>query len=108
MGKHPDFRESYDLCVSRAVAHLRVLSEYCLPFVKIGGQFVALKGPDISLELEESLAAVKQLGAAVEEIKKVSIPNSDITHTLVIIQKKSPTPARYPRKPAIIAKTPIK
>lgn len=107
-GQNPAFREKFDCCISRAVANLAVLSEYCLPFVKVGGVFVSLKGPKVEEEMAEGKKALDVLGGKVKEIIPVSIPNSDIKHSLVIISKIKHTPPRYPRKAGTAAKSPIK
>ena len=107
-GQNPLLREKFDFCVSRAVANLAVLSEYCLPFVKLGGYFVALKGPDVTKELEESKKALFELGGQVKRVEKIEIPNSDIIHSIVIIEKISKTPNNYPRKSGTATKKPIK
>lgn len=106
-GQNPAYREQFDLCVSRAVAALPVLLEYCLPFVKAGGTFVALKGPDAGAEAEESQAALEKLGGRLAEIRDVSIPGTDLAHKLVIIEKTAPTPPQYPRKAGKISKKPL-
>jgi len=107
-GRNPDFRENFDVCVSRAVANLAVLSEYSLPFVKVGGVFVSLKGPDVKSEIDDSKAAVDALGGEVEFVEKVEIPFTDIVHTLIMIKKVRQTPVIYPRKSGKISKNPIK
>lgn len=94
----PERRESYDICVSRAVARLNMLSELCIPYVKRGGVFLAMKGPDCADEVNEAKAAYKKLGAAEPEISLCDIPGTDITHAVVLAEKISPTPAGYPRK----------
>lgn len=106
-GADKNLREKFDLCVSRAVADLSVLSEYCLPFVKVGGYFISMKGPDVSEEIERAKKAVKILGGSIEEIKKTAIPGTDIVHSLVIIKKAKPTPPKYPRKAGKAKKEPI-
>ena len=107
-GQNPHLRENFDYCLSRAVANLAVLSEYCLPFIKIGGWFVSLKGPEVAQEINDGEAAIKKLGGKVVEVKKIEIPNSDITHSLVLIQKVAKTPKIYPRKAGTATKNPIK
>lgn len=107
-GQNISFREKFDVCVSRAVARLNILSEYCLPFVKEGGVFVSLKGPDINLEIEEAEKAIHILGGTIEKIEKINIPFTDINHTLIIIKKVRQTPFKYPRKSGKISKNPIK
>lgn len=106
-GKNKDYREKYDIAVARAVADLAILSEYCLPFVKKNGYFIAQKGPDIENEVENSKKAIEILGGRVSDIVKVKLPNSDINHSLVIIEKVIETPKKYPRKPGTPSKKPI-
>lgn len=107
-GKNPKWREQYDYCVSRAVANLTVLCEYCLPFVKIGGYFVSLKGPDIEEELKGAEIAIKKLGGCVENILTIQIPHTNIRHSLIMIKKICQTPAQFPRKAGKVSKVPIK
>lgn len=107
-GQNTELREKFDYCLSRAVANLAVLSEYCLPFVKVGGGFISLKGPDVTQEVNDGETAIKKLGGRVEQVIKIEIPNSDITHSLVIIKKISKTPKLYPRKAGTASKNPIK
>lgn len=84
-----------------------VLLEYCLPFVKIGGYFVALKGPDAEREIAESHTALEKLGGRLAEIRSAAIPDTDLSHKLVFIEKTSATPAQYPRKAGKITKKPL-
>ncbi|MGL4790599.1 MAG: 16S rRNA (guanine(527)-N(7))-methyltransferase RsmG [Anaerotignaceae bacterium] len=107
-GQDIKLREKFDYCISRAVANLAVLSEYCLPFVKVGGYFISLKGPEVEEELSESKPAIKKMGGKVETVIKLSIPNSDITHSLIVIKKIGTTPKEYPRKAGTASKKPIK
>ena len=106
-GTDKNLREGLDLCISRAVANLAVLSEYCLPFVKVGGYFISMKGPDVNDELNESEKAIKVLGGEVKEIKLINIPETDINHSIIIIKKIKPTPSKYPRKAGKAKKEPI-
>lgn len=101
-------RESYDLCVSRAVANLTSLSEYCLPYVKVGGYFIPYKSGKAEEELEESKKAVFLLGGKIEQEVKFMLPDSDITRNLIKIKKVSATPKKYPRKSGLATKEPIK
>ena len=103
-----DYRQKYDLCVSRAVANLSSLSEYCLPYVKINGLFVAMKSGEIEEELEESQNAVKILGGSIVRVDKMVLPDSDISRSFVIIKKVKDTPKKYPRKAGMPTKEPIK
>ena len=79
------------------MASLNTLCEYALPFVKVGGYFIAMKGPDVDGELIESEEAIKVLGGEIEKKIEVKLPSSDIVHTLVVIRKRGTTPAKYPR-----------
>ncbi len=106
--KKPEIRENYDICVSRAVANLATLSEYCLPFVKCGGIFVAYKSGAIDEELEESKRAVAILGGEIEKVYKTVLPDTDIERSFVVIRKKKATPKKYPRKAGLPAKEPLK
>jgi len=107
-GKAAAHREQYDAVISRAVARLQVLAEYALPLVKVGGVFVALKGPAADEEIAEAATAIARLGGAAAEVRQVKIPFTDLQHKLVIIRKKRQTPTAFPRNAAQIAKTPIK
>lgn len=100
-------REEYDLAVSRAVAQLGVLAELCLPLVKVGGQFLAMKSVDTEDELNAAKNAIKTLGGKIVKIEDYRIPTSDVTHRAVIIEKVSPTPKPYPRAFAKIKKSPL-
>lgn len=107
LGQSPVYREQYDLCVSRAVAHLSVLYEYTLPFIAQGGYFLALKGPDVVQELAESEKALGLLGGKHIQTSTLSLPYSDITHSIIRIKKDRQTPTQYPRKAGIPSKKPI-
>ena len=100
-------REGYDIAVSRAVANLRLLSELCLPLVKVGGQFLAMKSAGSDLEIDEAKKAIVTLGGKLAAVRDYPIPETDITHRLVVIEKVSPTPKRYPRPFAKIKKAPL-
>ncbi len=106
-GNDKGLREGFDMCISRAVANLAVLCEYCLPFVRVGGMFISMKGPDVSQEVSEAEKAIRVLGGEISEIKAVSIPETDINHSLIIINKIKPTPSKYPRKAGKVKKEPI-
>ena len=105
--KENHYRQQYDYCVSRAVANMNVLLEYCLPFVKIGGIFVALKGRDAQTEVEQSQKAIELLGGELIEIKQIEIPHTDLEHKIVLIKKVAQTPQKYPRKAGKPVKNPI-
>lgn len=96
LGKNSDFREQYDIACARAVANLTELCEYCLPFVKIGGMFIALKGSNGLEELIDSENAIKILGGKVEKSEEYALPNGD-GRVLIVIRKVSQTPNKYPR-----------
>ncbi len=100
-------REVYDLCVSRAVANLATLSEYCLPYVKIGGEFIPYKSGEIEQEMADAKAAVFLLGGKIEECKTFTLPGSDIGRSLVRIKKVNGCPEKYPRKSGLPSKSPL-
>ncbi len=106
-GQDELMRESFDVAMSRAVAPLDILSEYCLPLVKVGGYFIALKGPTPENEVNAATEAIKILGGDVPVIKEMPLPDG-IVHTVVIIKKTASTPMKYPRKSGKPAKSPIK
>lgn len=105
--KQKEFREQYDLCVSRAVANLSTLSEYCIPFVKKDGFFIPYKSEKMSEELEGATRAVKVLGGHVENQVSYYLPDSDIFRNLVMIKKIDKTPGKYPRKAGLPSKEPL-
>ena len=107
VGKDENHREKYDICVSRAVANLTTLCELCLPFVKVGGKLICLKGPKASDEAAEAKRAIKILGGELEGINEYEIPDADLKHNAVIIKKISQTPTKYPRKAPKPAKEPL-
>lgn len=106
-GQKKEYREKFDICVSRAVAPLNVLSEYCLPFVKVGGYFAAYKSENISPEIEVSENAIKKLGGKIKEIREISLPGTDIIRKIVIIEKFEATNIKYPRKAGKPSKEPL-
>ena len=101
------YREKFDVAVSRAVANLTVLSEFCIPYVKVGGYFVAMKGPAVEEEIKQSQNAIRMLGGKIEHIEKVQIEDSDLNHNLVIISKIAQTHKKYPRKAGMVTKNPL-
>ena len=103
-----DHREKADIVTSRAVAGLNVLSELCLPFVKEGGLFLAMKGPDFEQELDEAKPAIRRLGGKVEKCEVYTVPGTEIRHSVILIRKVGKTPAAYPRRWAQIKKAPIR
>lgn len=105
-GKNKELRESFDIATARAVADLAVLAEYALPFVKVGGYFVAMKGTAPREEIENAKKAIREMGGEIEEVKEALLP-SGIRHSLIIIRKVIPTPSKYPRKAGKPSKEPI-
>lgn len=109
VGKSKEHREQYDICVSRAVASLDVLCEWCLPLVKKGGYFVAYKGENVSRETEDAASAIKLLGGKIVEIRKVQTEEESISgHVLVMIKKVKNTPSKYPRQAGQARKNPLR
>lgn len=105
--KQAEYREQYDICVSRAVANLATLSEYCLPYVKVDGLFVPYKSGEIDEELKSSEKAVSILGGKVEEVVKFQLPGTDIGRSFVKIHKIKETKKKYPRKAGMPTKEPL-
>lgn len=105
--KKTEYREQYDLCVSRAVANLSTLSEYCLPYVKVGGRFIPYKSGEIDEELNNSKKAVQILGGNIEDVVKFQLPDTDIGRSFVKIKKNKNTAKKYPRKAGLPAKEPL-
>ena len=100
-------RERYDFALARAVARLNVLCELCLPYVRVGGAFLALKGPGAQEELAEAGRAVKTLGAEAEDVFAYDVPGGELRHSIVVLRKTAPTPKQYPRRFAQIKKSPL-
>lgn len=107
-GRDASYREQFDLCVSRAVANLSTLSEYCLPFVKQGGYLIAYKSEKAEKEIQESKGALKLLGGRIEETEELILPGSDIRRTLIKIRKTERTSGKYPRKAGLPGREPLK
>jgi len=101
------FRDSFDFATARAVADLRLLAELCLPFVKVGGQFLSMKSVESDQELEQAAHAIKLLGGRVRDTVDYAIPGSDVRHRVVVIEKVAPTLKGYPRRWAKIQKEPL-
>lgn len=108
MASNATHRQQYDLCVSRAVSNLAVLTEYCLPFVKKGGLFVSYKSADSDAEIQEGKKAISILGGKLTSVDKFQLPDSDLRRALVCIKKVKDTPKKYPRKAGTPAKLPLK
>lgn len=108
LGRDKSKRESFDCATSRAVANLSTLAEYLIPLVKPKGICISMKGPNIDEEMQQSKKSVSLLGGKIEKIEKFQLPKSDIDRNIIIIRKMNHTPARFPRKPGMPAKEPIK
>lgn len=107
-GHNPRYREKYDLCVSRAVANMATLSEYCMPFVKVGGEFIPYKSGTVQEELDQAKKAVKILGGQSVDIISYGLPDTDIERTMVVISKNMQTKKTYPRKAGKPSREPLK
>ena len=107
MAKQKEYREAFDIGVSRAVSKLSVLSEYCIPYIRVGGIFVSYKSGLIDEELEESKKAISILGGKIDAIDKFQLIGTDMGRSLVKIQKERSTPKKYPRKAGTPAKEPL-
>ncbi len=105
--QNKDYRETYDLCVSRAVSNLSTLSEYCLPYVKEGGIFISYKSGKVQEEVRAGEYAVKVLGGKIDNLSYFTLPGSEMERSLVVIKKIRRTPRKYPRKAGIPQKTPL-
>lgn len=101
-------REKFDLCVSRAVANLTTLSEYCLPYVKVGGEFISYKSEKMEEEMNAAKNAIHVLGGKIQGCEEFYLPDSDIYRNLIVIKKVKETPKKYPRKAGLPSKEPLK
>lgn len=108
MARDKDYREKFDISTARAVANMTVLSEYCIPFVREGGYFLAMKGPSVDEELKEGKNAIGTLGGRVKEVVEVELYGEEMNHRVVVIEKVLKTNEKYPRKTVQIQKKPIK
>lgn len=106
-GQKKNYRERFDWALARAVAPMNILVEYCLPFVKVGGQCLLYKGSQYQQELEQAQTAIKILGGEVQESKIINVPGTRVERSLVIINKRKETPASYPRRTGIPKKRPL-
>lgn len=105
--KQKDYRQKYDVCVSRAVANLATLSEYCIPYVRLGGLFIPYKSGKVEEEIKNSEKAVSILGGNIEKIIKFQLPGTDMERSFVKIKKVKDTPKKYPRKAGMPTKEPL-
>lgn len=108
LGHKAEYREKYDLCVSRAVANLSTLSEYCIPFVKVNGMFASYKASGSNEETDEAKKAINVLGAKIDKEETFELPCSDMERKIVVIKKEKNTPKKFPRKAGTPSKEPIK
>ncbi len=99
-----EYRAAFDTVVSRAVARMRTLSEWCIPYVRAGGYFLAMKGPLADEELSDAKRVIAIMGGSIEEVMEAEIPFTDLRHKIICVKKVRQTPTRFPRKPAIAAK----
>ena len=107
LGHKQIFREQFDLCVSRAVANLSTLCEYCVPFVKVGGYFISYKSGNVDNELEQAKRAMHILNSDLVKCEKMHIPGTDMERSFVILKKNAPIPKKYPRKAGTPGKEPL-
>lgn len=108
LARNKKHRQKYDLCVSRAVANMATLSEYCLPFIKKGGWFMAYKGPDTEQELKEAEKALRILGGKIRREERAQLTDFELEHKIIFIEKTGDTPSKYPRKAGTPSKEPLK
>ena len=108
LARKKDMREQFDICVSRAVANMATLSEYCLPFVKVGGSFIAYKGPDCESEVKEASNAIEKLGGCLLRRARPEADGVAFDHRLIVVKKIAATAAKFPRKPGTPSKEPMK
>lgn len=108
LGRNKGYREKFDIATSRAVANLSTLSEYLLPFIKVGGKCICMKGADIDGELDNAKKAIEVLGGKVVGKEVFNLPQSDLGRSIIVIEKTKNTPGKFPRKPGTPAKEPIK
>ncbi|MEH7479701.1 16S rRNA (guanine(527)-N(7))-methyltransferase RsmG [Neobacillus drentensis] len=106
-GVNPNFRENFEVVTARAVARMSVLSELCLPLVKVGGHFIAMKAAHAKDELEIGQKAISILGGRLEDMHTFTLPMEESERNILIIKKEKQTPKKYPRKPGTPGKTPI-
>lgn len=107
IAQKPEHREKYDIATARAVASLPVLLELCVPYVKIGGFFICLKGPSVDIELGQAKNAMKLLGVRLVEKINVILPDQELKHNILVFKKEEKTPAKYPRRAGKPSKNPL-
>ena len=107
LARNPKYREKYDIAVARAVSNLSTLLEYLMPYVKVGGKCICMKGPNIKDEISLAKNALYELGGEIEKIDNFKLPDSDLERNLIIIKKIKNTNRKYPRKSGIPSKNPL-
>lgn len=107
LARNNKYREKFDVAISRAVAPLNILVEYMLPYVRVNGYCICMKGPGVQEEIEKATNALKILNGTIEKVEKYKLPESDINRSVIIIKKIGNTPQRYPRKPGMPTKEPL-
>lgn len=107
-GHNKEYREKFDIATSRAVANMATLSEYLIPFVKVNGMVVAMKGSDVKQEIDESKRAINVLGGKIFGVEEFNLPDTDIRRNVILIEKEKHTLAKYPRKAGTPSKEPLK
>lgn len=107
IGQNADYREQFDIVTARAVARLQILNEYCLPLVKVGGRFAAMKAADADVEVQEAKRSLQILGGRIHQTYKFELPFEQASREIIVIDKMQPTPKKYPRKPGQPAKQPL-
>lgn len=106
-GRNPNLRSGFDVATSRAVARMSVLSEFCLPFVRIGGCFIALKGSQYQEEIAEAKTAIKKLGGKIDKVRTISLPRIPDVRSVIYVRKITATPSIYPRRAGMPEKNPL-
>lgn len=96
-GRNANYREKYDIVTARAVANLKVLSEYCLPFIRVGGRFICMKGSEYQSEIDEAKEQIGLLGCKICDVAEIILPGTDIKHSIIVIEKVKNTDKKYPR-----------
>ena len=107
LARNAEYRERFDFATSRAVANLRTLLEYMLPFVKVGGYCICMKGPNVEEEIKMASKALKVLGGRIEKVDNLILPDSNIERNIIVIRKINKINLKYPRKAGVPAKEPI-
>lgn len=107
-GQNKEYREKFDISISRAVANLSTLVEYLIPLVKVGGRIICMKGSDVEEEINNAKFAIKELGGEIKEVNEFCLPKTDMKRNIIIVEKIKNTPSRYPRKAGMPSRQPLK